>query len=330
MDMALLFQTSFNHMHKIFKHVVTNWLSHSSFYNINGIKYCSDDERMKEVALQFARGSSGVIGGCIGALDGWVVRIKKPSRRDGVKNAKSFYSRKGFFAVNVQAIVDKRKRVLFRSIMSRGAEHDSTAFKNCGLYQWLLQNWKVLAEKGYYFIGDSAYSLKSFLLTPYDNAMHGTAEDNFNFFHSSSRISVECAFGEIDLRWGILWKELEYSLELNCTIIDVCMRLHNFIVEHRNESNIMNAIDREIFDDECRRFYAVNPSMNVGVTSGEEDVRLDEHGHVYRGGRPNNVEKDSSEFGKTWRNDVRDEIARQRLIRPPSNYYRWRNRVFED
>jgi hypothetical protein len=87
----------------------------------------------------------------------------------------------------------------------------------------------------------------------------------------------------------------------------------------------MNAIDSH--------FYAVNPLMNVGVTGGEEDVRLDEldkHGHVYWGGRPNNVEKDSSEFGKTWRNDVRDEIARQRLICPLSNYYRERNRVFED
>ena len=330
MDMALLFEISFNHMHKIFKHVIMKWLSHPSFYNINGIEYCSDDERMKEVALQFARGSNGVIGGCIGALDGWVVKIKKPSARDGVRNAKSFYSRKGFFAVNVQAIVDKKKRVLFRSIVSRGAEHDSTAFKNSGLYQWLIHNWKSLMDKGYYFIGDSAYALKSFLLTPYDNAMHGTTEDNYNFFHSSSRISVECAFGEIDLRWGIFWKELEYSLETNCTIIDVCMRLHNFIVEYRNGSNRMDALDRDIFDDDSRRFYAVNPSCHEGVSGGEDDIRLDEHGNVLRGGRPSNVEKDSSEWGKNWRNVIRDEIARQKLIRPLPNYYREKNRVFDD
>jgi len=330
MDMALIFDTSFNHMHKIFRHVILNWLSHPSFYNINGIEYCSDEERMKEVALLFARGSNGIIGGCIGALDGWVVKIKKPTRKDGIRNAKSFYSRKGFFAVNVQAIVDKKKRVLFRSIMSRGAEHDSTAFKNSGLYKWLMQNATVLMEKGYYFIGDSAYALKSFLLTPYDNAMHGTAEDNYNFFHSSSRISVECAFGEIDLRWGILWKELEYSLEMNIAIIDVCMRLHNCIVELR-VGNTMDALDRDIFDDDCRRFYAINPfHLNEGVSGGEEDVRLDEDGNAVRGGRPSNIEKESSEWGKTWRNEIRDEILRQKLIRPPTNYYRDRNRVLED
>ncbi len=331
MDMAIIFDFSFNHMHKIFRHVINKWLCHPSFYKISGIEYCSDNEWMKEVALQFARGSYGVFGGCIGALDGWVVKIKKPSARDGVRNAKSFYSRKGYFGINVQVIVDKKKRILSRSIISRGAEHDSTAFKNSELYEWLIQNWKSLMDKGYYFIGDSAYALKSFLLTPYDNAMHGTSEDNFNFLHSSARISVECAFGEIDLRWGILWKELEYSLKMNCKIIDVCMRLHNFIVEHRPAtSDRMDALDREIFDDDCRRFYAVNPNIHEGVNGGEEDIRLDEHGNLFRGGRPSNVEKVSSEWGINWRNVVRDEIARQRLIRPLQNYYRERNRVFDD
>ncbi len=147
-------------------------------------------------------------------------------------SAKLFYSKKGYFAVKIQAIINRKKKILFRSIMSRGAEHDSLAFKNSGLHKLLEQKWQFMAEKGYYFIGDSAYSLKSFHLTPYDNAMHGTPEDNFNFFPLPLRISVECAFGEIDLRWGILWRSLKFSLMTNCTVIDACMRLHNFIVDN--------------------------------------------------------------------------------------------------
>ena len=119
--------------------------------------------------------------------------------------------------------MDKKKRVLFHSIesRSRGAEHDSTAFKRTGLYKWLMDNnWYELKRRGYSFIGNSAYSLRSFLMTPYDNTMHGTPEDNFNYFHSSARIVVECAFGEIDLRWGILWRPLKFALELNCKVID--------------------------------------------------------------------------------------------------------------
>jgi len=83
---------------------------------INGMEYCQDEARMNEVALQFARGSGGVMGGCIGAIDGWIVKIVRPSKRDNVMDPKSFYSRKGFFGISVQAIVDKNKKVLFRSI----------------------------------------------------------------------------------------------------------------------------------------------------------------------------------------------------------------------
>ncbi len=330
MDMAMVFDISFNHAHKIFKEVIRCWLTHDVFMPINGVEYCNDDARMNKVALGFSNASHGVMNGCIG--DGWVVKIQKPSRRDNILNAQSFYSRKGYFAVNVQAIVDKQKRILFRSIISRGAEHDSTAFKHSSLYKWLLPNWQMLVSKGFYFIGDSAYSLKSFLLVPYDNAVHGTPEDDYNYYHSSSRITVECCFGDIDLQWGILWRELSYSLELNCKIIDACMRLHNFIVDHRceDEINFSQSIDFEIFDDDCRRFYAVNPFQNSeGVYGGEEDVRHNRDGSVSRGGRPVRAETFSTDVGRNWRDKHREEICRQGLMRPNTNWYRIHNRVFE-
>ncbi len=206
LDMGLLFVSSFNHTHKIVKYVVNNWLVHESIYPINGVAYCQDDEKMQEVALQFSRASRGVNNGCIGALDGWIVKIRKPSRCNGVENPKSFCSRKGFYGINVQVIVDKRKRILFQSIKSRGAEHDSTAFKSSTLYKWLIVNWRSLTSKGSHFTGDSTYSLKSFLNTPYNSAAHSTAEDDYNFFHLSARISVRCCFGEVDLRFRIFWQ----------------------------------------------------------------------------------------------------------------------------
>jgi hypothetical protein len=165
-----------------------------------------------------------------------------------------------------------------------------------------------------------------------DCAVHGTAEDDFNFFHSSCRISVECCFGEIDLRWGILWRELNYALNVNCKIIDACMRLHNFIVEHRNEdeSIFAESLDFEIFDDDCRRFYAVDPFRNnEGVYGGEQDVRRDADGSNAQGGRPTRMEASSTNVGKTWRDRHRDEIRRQGLVRPSANWYRTNNRLFE-
>ena len=135
--------------------------------------------------------------------DGWIVKIIKPRKSAGLHNPSSFLSRKGFFGINLQVIVDKKKRILYRSIQHHGAEHNSMAFKNSSFYKWLVENWQMLGGLGFYFVGDSAYALKSFLLTPYDNVMHRSHEDNYNFFYSSSRITVECAFGEVDLRWDI-------------------------------------------------------------------------------------------------------------------------------
>jgi hypothetical protein len=83
LDCSLFFEVSFNHAHKIFKDVIDNWIRHPLVGSINGIKYCSDDDAMSAVALQFAQSSRGIICGCIGALDGWLVKIKKPGRRDG-------------------------------------------------------------------------------------------------------------------------------------------------------------------------------------------------------------------------------------------------------
>ncbi len=69
LDLALLFESSFNHTHKIFRYVVHDWLVHDSFYPINGVDYCQDKQQMQEVALQFSWASRGVINGCIDALD---------------------------------------------------------------------------------------------------------------------------------------------------------------------------------------------------------------------------------------------------------------------
>ena len=40
---------------------------------------------------------------------------------------------------------------------------------------------------------------------------------------------------------------------MNCKIIDVCMRLHNFIVDHDNNKNFAGTlVDRVVFDDDYR------------------------------------------------------------------------------
>ena len=201
LDLSLLFEMGQTYSFNIFHDVIKNWILDERLVKIDGIDYVSDEQMLSKVALHFAQQSNGVLNGCIGAIDGWIVKTKMPMKtKDRVCNPTSFYSRKGYYGINVQVKVDKNKRVVFRDISSRGAEHDSTAWKNSPLYTWCIDNWEYLAEKGFYFIGDSAYSFMSFLVTPFENVLHQTEGDNFNFFHSSSRIIIECTFGEVGLR----------------------------------------------------------------------------------------------------------------------------------
>jgi len=331
LDLALLFEAVQSTVYYAFHDVIKNWILDDRLVKINGLDYVSDDIRMERVALEFLVGSNGLMAGCIGALDGWIVKIKRPTKtKDRVLNPPSFFSRKGYFAVNVQVIVDKKKRILFRDISSRGAEHDSTAFKNSPLYKWCLNNWEHLREKGFYFIGDSAYSLMSFMLTPFDGVEHKTQGDNFNFFHSQQRIIVECTFGEIDLRWGILWRKLGFTLKHNTQIIDACLRLHNFIIDYREETGADDGPERSVFDEDSRRYHAAQTDIGGdvgGVFGGDDEEKRDANGNKLVGGRPLKREQQSRAVGTSDRKKLRQEIFRRRWVRPPSNYFKQNNRV---
>lgn len=64
--------------------------------------------------------------GVIGAVDGWLVKIDCPK---GVPNPGGYYSRKGFYALNVQVVVDKQKRIQSMYVGAKGGQHDPAAFK---------------------------------------------------------------------------------------------------------------------------------------------------------------------------------------------------------
>ena len=55
------------------------WILDDRLVKINGIVFCEDEEHMGKVAREFAKKSNFIIDGCIGAIDGWIVKIKKLS-----------------------------------------------------------------------------------------------------------------------------------------------------------------------------------------------------------------------------------------------------------
>ena len=179
----------------------------------------------------------------------------------------------------------------------------------------------VLLQEGFYLICDSAYALGSFLVTPYDNAIYGTAEDDFNFLHSSSRICIECTFGEVDMWFGILWKPLGFIMRSNIQVIDVCLRLRNFIVDYREDNKEVTtaiALERMVFKDDYDRCLSINPTLeNYGVQGDSEEAKS--------GRRPSIDESQCRKTGIEIRNGITSNVKENNYKRPKSNWYRDNN-----
>ena len=135
-------------------------------------------------------------------------------------------------------------------------------------------------------------------MPPFDNAGKKSKEDDFNYYHSSARITVECAFGEIDLRWGIFWKRLCCSLEHTVLICKGAMHLHNFLVDYRNENSISSSDERE------ERDIFISDYLDNRLTSGV--IGNDPVSGII--GRPPNKEQEYRLKGKLLRDLLRDKL----------------------
>ena len=124
LDLAVMFDVHSDHCTVILYQVLLHWIIKPNIGNLNMKKYLGDKEAMAKVSKGFAKRSDGVLVGAIGAIDGWLVRIICPGMRDLIMNPVSFFSRKGFYALNVQCIVDHRKKVLWVSYSHKGGSRD--------------------------------------------------------------------------------------------------------------------------------------------------------------------------------------------------------------
>ena len=312
LDMFLWTNVSTDYVRTIFRMVVKHWFCNDDVIRINFFDVLQDGNELARIRKDFGKGTDNVFSGVIGALDGWLVRIKSPGLNE-CENPGKYFCRKGFYAINVQVIVDKSKRVLWRYIGEKGSSHDSPVFHESSLGRFFEFHAQDLFRHGIYLVGDSAYALRSYLLTPYDNASPGSKEDAFNFYLSSNRIYVECAFGEIDRRWGIFWKPLQTSLTNHRYVIDAGLRLHNFIVDFRNQNSVINQYTEEEERRELNYASIVFSTVNPFAVLGNQ---ADEEYEVRARGRVPNIEQKLRDDGKRLRNMIMENLYSRGLVRP--------------
>ena len=93
-----------------------------------------------------------------------------------------FFSRKGFYALNVQCVVDHDNIILWASTYHKGESCDSSAFRETKLYKKLEEKANWLYERGYFILVGSVYAIEYFIMPAYALAKSKSNEDNFNFF----------------------------------------------------------------------------------------------------------------------------------------------------
>jgi DDE superfamily endonuclease len=165
----------------------------------------SDHEKQKELAVGFASKSQPGFSNCCGAINGmllWTERFSDEERaKAGCASKKFFCGRKHKFGLNMQGTCDSECCFLDVCIKHPASTSDYLSFSSSSLYRQLEQPDFLAA--GLCIFGDSAYVNCRYFTTPYKGVSSGP-KDSFNFYHSQLRIRIECAFGQLVSRWGIL------------------------------------------------------------------------------------------------------------------------------
>ncbi|XP_033733615.1 putative nuclease HARBI1 [Pecten maximus] len=159
---------------------ITKRVTDGIIHHLRGmISFPADVLQLKEGFYAIAH-----IPNVVGAIDGTLIPIIAPSADEH-----TYVCRKGFHALNIQAVVDSRCR--FINIVARwpGSVHDSFILNNSNLSAVFERR-----EIDGWLLGDSGYPLRPWLLTPIANPTTH-ADDRYNRAHKKTRSVVERAFG---------------------------------------------------------------------------------------------------------------------------------------
>ena len=166
--------------------------------------------------------------GCIG---GTHIPMKTPN-----ENSQDYFNYKQFFSLNVQAVCNYKGYFMDVDCRSPGSCHDAKVYANSKINKNMQDNEMPMQFKQIlpgeakipnYLIGDPAY-----LLTAYYMKEFGSCKTNaqvvFNSMLRTARNPIECAFGRLKARWGVLTKRIDFKLQNVPKIILTCFALHNY------------------------------------------------------------------------------------------------------
>ena len=315
----------------------------SAWYVVDAVNECPDldikfprnHNVQRRLAAAFKERSQANFDCCAGAIDGILIWIEKPTKEQcelsKCGQLRFYCGRKSKYGLNMQGVCDSEGRFLDVDISHPGTTSDYLAF-GTSLLKKKLEESGFLAP-GLCLFGDLAYPNRSYLATPFKNVKSGT-KDDYNYYHSQVRIKIECAFGMLVNRWGILRKALSARISLRKVgaLVIVLCKLHNFCISERIRLN--GSEDDDFTEPLAQDGAVIANGGGIPLEPSARDPDLNQrspeqllHGGQHLDDVTENLRRqlDRAENGNEEvlpRDLMHERVAEQGLARPLAN--RWR------
>ncbi|KAK5648171.1 hypothetical protein RI129_003063 [Pyrocoelia pectoralis] len=184
------------------------------------------------------------------SVDGSYIEIRTPSH----KLKSTYTNRHDIPCVTLQGICNAKKKFIDVFTGPPGKIHDSRIFK----LSFISSEIATLTNNGHYhLIGDSAYPIREWLLTPFKDYGNVTEQQkNYNKKLSRARVKIENSFVLLKGRFRQLQRVDFHKVLKSSQFILACCVLHNvciefndnceeIAIEDNNATNINNVVDRE-------------------------------------------------------------------------------------
>ena len=203
-------------------------------FNHNGAEFPTHDEQ-RAIASGFHAKSGADFDKIIMTIDGMLIWTIQPSKSECefLKIGERVFHcyRKDKYGFLLMAGCDHETKFRWADIRHPAACSDYLAWVSSDVGRQLENDDSDLILKDHTIVGDNAFVENHTMATPIPGLSISTLEDDYNFYLSQVRITIERAFGILVHRWGVLRRPLAISV-LNVPAFVTClMRLHNFCID---------------------------------------------------------------------------------------------------